>query len=382
MVVLILLVLLVNANDGVFYANGNQLIPIVETDISVKREVLNITRQGDYAIVDVYYEFFNPTKQKTLLVGFEAPSPYNAFFNFSDYHDQHPFISDFTVNMNGKDLPYRVALVVDDSLYYKGGNFIYADTQGMKNRLGTPLDAQYVYHFTAVFQPGLNTVHHQYKYRFSSHIGSTATLYYTLTAANRWANHQIDDFTLNIDMGQHTTFSIPITFFENISEWQFCGIGLCKKTPPISQVGVCENEYITFHIQHGYITLHKENFHPKGELSVQHFHYVWDLYEKGVKEFIKTFYLTGSLDEWFITFENYLKESNHTAFPDDAKRILRNLPWAYRGYIFKDKELQKFYESTQWYVANPAYKGSQDDFSMGDNKWVNYWDGITDWKIE
>ena len=42
MVVLILLVLLVSANDGVFYANGNKLIPIVETDISVKREVLNI----------------------------------------------------------------------------------------------------------------------------------------------------------------------------------------------------------------------------------------------------------------------------------------------------------------------------------------------------
>ena len=117
MLFLVVWALSASANDGVFYAAGNQLIPIVETDISVKKEVLSIVRQGDYAIIDVNYEFFNPTKTKTLLVGFEAPSPYNA--NFSDYRDSHPFISDFTVNMNGKDLPYKVALVKNDSIYYK-----------------------------------------------------------------------------------------------------------------------------------------------------------------------------------------------------------------------------------------------------------------------
>ena len=57
-----------------------------------------------------------------------------------------------------------------------------------------------------------------------------------------------------------------------------------------------------------------------------------------------------------------------------TRKIMRNLPWAYRGYFFKDKKLQKFFESTQWYIANPAYKGSQEDFSTGDKKWVKYWD--------
>ena len=52
------------ANDGVFYASGNQLIPITETDISVKKEVLTINRVGDHLEVTVYYEFFNPVGEK------------------------------------------------------------------------------------------------------------------------------------------------------------------------------------------------------------------------------------------------------------------------------------------------------------------------------
>jgi hypothetical protein len=66
------------SNDGVFYAEGNQLIPITETDISVKKEVLTINRVGDHLEVTVYYEFFNPVGEKELLVGFEAKSPYNS----------------------------------------------------------------------------------------------------------------------------------------------------------------------------------------------------------------------------------------------------------------------------------------------------------------
>ena len=52
------------ANDGVFYASGNQLIPITETDISVKKEVLTLNRVGDHLEVTVYYEFFNPVGEK------------------------------------------------------------------------------------------------------------------------------------------------------------------------------------------------------------------------------------------------------------------------------------------------------------------------------
>src|SRR5215468_10417296 len=64
------------ANDGTFTVNGNQLVPIQETSISVRKEILTITRKGkDDAEISVYYEFFNPGEAKELLVGFEAFSP-------------------------------------------------------------------------------------------------------------------------------------------------------------------------------------------------------------------------------------------------------------------------------------------------------------------
>jgi hypothetical protein len=48
----------VNANDGAFYAAGNHLIPIQETSITVKKEVLSMKKVDDKFIeVTVYYEF-------------------------------------------------------------------------------------------------------------------------------------------------------------------------------------------------------------------------------------------------------------------------------------------------------------------------------------
>jgi hypothetical protein len=57
------------ANDGAYRVNGNQLIPMYETDISVKKEILSIRRLNDkQAEVDVYYEFLNPKEAKYLEV--------------------------------------------------------------------------------------------------------------------------------------------------------------------------------------------------------------------------------------------------------------------------------------------------------------------------
>ena len=65
-----------SANDGSYYASGNQIIPLQETDISAKKEVLTIKRiEGDKVRVTVDYVFHNPTEEKTILMGFEAGSP-------------------------------------------------------------------------------------------------------------------------------------------------------------------------------------------------------------------------------------------------------------------------------------------------------------------
>lgn len=109
-------VIFVNANDGVFYAEGNQLIPITETDISVRMEVLTINRVGKHLEVTVYYEFFNPVGEKELLVGFETESPYNSRLDPIELYPKHPHINNFKVMVNGELLTYGIGCPDDRTI--------------------------------------------------------------------------------------------------------------------------------------------------------------------------------------------------------------------------------------------------------------------------
>ena len=53
------------ANDGSFFMRGNQLIPLVESDISIQKEVLIVKRiEDDYVQITVAYVFYNPKEAK------------------------------------------------------------------------------------------------------------------------------------------------------------------------------------------------------------------------------------------------------------------------------------------------------------------------------
>jgi hypothetical protein len=54
----------VNANDGAFYMNGNQLIPVNETQVELRKEILTVKRVGRNILIDVDYTFLIQVKQK------------------------------------------------------------------------------------------------------------------------------------------------------------------------------------------------------------------------------------------------------------------------------------------------------------------------------
>ncbi len=60
--------------------------------------------------------------------------------------------------------------------------------------------------------------------------------------------------------------------------------------------------------------------------------------------------------EWreFIATQDITEEMLWGLFVEDL-RVLRNEIYARRGRIFKDKELQKYFESQSWYKANPDF---------------------------
>ncbi len=390
------------SNDGVFYAEGNQLIPITETDISVKKEVLTINRVSDHLEVTVYYEFFNPVDEKELLVGFEALQPDNSSIDPFKVFPRHPHIHNFKVAMNGEPLTYEIAHVEFGhyvngkyvfSKYYSNGHFTDWTSQQIKDTLaawgdppGLPID--YVYHFKAKFRPGLNIIYHTYDFDLSFSIGQEYYFPYVLTAANRWANHQIDDFILNINMGDHESFMITPNFFKTADEWVFTGQGR------ISMDSIWtwdDNKHIAcpkFHVQKGGLSFHKTNFHPDGELHIEK-KSIYDYFDYYSENFLKSSFLFLKKQYFFYaqipaafrgdmiftsTFDSSYYQYNYdTVTTSEQRRILKNLPFAYRGYIFKNKALQDYFNSTEWYLPNPEYKGEMDGFSEEERKWVEFW---------
>jgi hypothetical protein len=353
-IVLILINYSAFANDGAFFASGNQLIPITETDISVRKEILTLKKmRNQFLEVTVYYEFFNPNEEKKITVGFEAFSP-NGDVDGAPKNGHHPYMRDFTVELNNSILKYNVAYV-SDSLYNKKGTIKSLDFGKFEgNKSGNYVDFYYVYHFEANFKKGINIIKHTYNYDLSGSIDFNYNFDYVLTAANRWANKQIDDFTLMLDMGEFETFSINKSFFKNANEWLVNGIGKIEdiKGTPNSFI---ENDAVKFHLQKGNLIFQKKNFKIYGDLFLYAQNYL------GIQ----------NLD--YIPFSYYQENKINEPQNEFQKKVLKNLPFARRGYIFQNQDLNDFYRKFEWYISNPNYEPNVEILTENEKKWIEKW---------
>jgi hypothetical protein len=348
------------ANDGVFYATGNHLVPMYETDIAVTKEVLTMQKISNGLVkIVVYYEFFNPKSAKTVEVGFEAASP-SGDVNGTPTKGQHPYMSEFTVKMNGQVLPYLVA-IVSDSIYYKNGKFIEKNLAEVISHIDNPneVDFNYVYHFKAYFQQGLNTITHTYLFQLSNSIEINYELPYILTAANRWANRQIDDFTLQVDMGSFSDFYIQNTFFEDINNWKIDGIGKKQMTAlNTKQRHPATKNTSHFLIREGILTFKKKNFSPQREFNL----FALQNFQSPI------FDAKESVDLPFAI--GVIEETVDSAKDEISLKILRNLPFARRGYLFKSIDIQQYYDKLTWYIPNPTYQAEFNKLTRIEQDWL------------
>lgn len=342
------------ANDGSFYAKGNQLIPINETQISVKKEILSLKKiRNQYLEVTVYYEFFNPGEEKKITVGFEAFSP-EGDVDGTPKNGHHPYIRDFTVELNNQILKYDIAYV-SDSLYTEKGKIKSIGIPKIDE--GTDVNSvsfYYVYHFDATFKKGINVIKHTYNFNLSTSVTNNYDFEYVLTAAKRWANRQIDDFSLIIDIGEFETFYIDKSFFKNANEWIVNGIGKMENIEK-SKNSDFEKDVVKFNIQKGSLIFQKKNFSIDGDL----FLFSKNNWENDNLENIPfSYYQTNQIDEPQNEFQ---------------KRVLKNLPFARRGYIFQNQELNNFYRKLDWYIPNPNYEPNVEMLTEIEKKWIERW---------
>lgn len=353
-----LLLVLINysvfANDGAFFAKGNHLIPINETDISVRKEILTLKKiRNKFIEVTVYYEFFNPNEDKKITVGFEAFSP-SGDVDGTPKNGHHPYMRDFTVELNNSILKYNVAYV-SDSLYNKTGK-IKSLNEPNRNDITNvnAVDFYYVYYFEANFKKGINIVKHTYNYDLSGSIDLNYHFEYVLTAANRWANKQIDDFTLIIDIGEFETFSINKSFFKNANEWLINGIGKTEDIKGYKNSSI-ENDAVKFHLQKGNLIFQKKNFKINGDLFLYAQNYL------GIKNL------------QYIPFSYFQEDSINDPKDDLQRKVLKNLPFARRGYVFQNQDLNDFYKKLEWYIPNPNYAPNAEILTENEKKWIDKW---------
>jgi hypothetical protein len=353
------------ANDGSFRVRGNQLIPMNETDISVKKEILTIRRISKrQAEVSVYYEFYNPKENKELEVGFEALSP-QGDVDARPINGEHPYIDQFSVTVNDVAIPYKVS-IVNDSLYYKNGKYKSMKPEDILKELDeSEMDIGffYVYHFRVLFKKGLNIIRHKYVVELSNSVDENYSFDYVLSAAGRWANKQIDDFSLQIDMGNFQDLTIENTFFKNNAEWKLSGRG--KQIERIEKGGAKNNGDAEFFIQNGMLIFEKKNFKPVGELYMRSYNSYYSNEHRSVSD-VQQF--DFKLDK-HLPFSVESQDEIYMPANELSKTILKNLPFARRGYIFKSPELKAYYEKQNWYDPDATYVPDLSQLTTSEQEW-------------
>ncbi|MFM6983307.1 MAG: YARHG domain-containing protein, partial [Chitinophagaceae bacterium] len=246
----------------------------------------------------------------------------------------------------------------ENDKYYKDGKYITAEWPKKDNGNADDyiFDYKYVYHFKAHFKKGLNKIIHTYRFACAGSVEFQYDLTYVLTAAMRWGNKQIDDFTLNIDVGDFQTLYIDQTFFKSHKDWLLIG----KGNHHDNDTNAVFKNAAVFNIQKGTLCFQKLNFKTSDELFLFAF---WPIAENNW-EYVDTFNMkTHQLVFSIINQPKYAKD-------ESSLKILKNLPYARRGYVFKTKELQDYFSKMSWYSPDPAYIATLSELTDEEQKWL------------
>ena len=214
------------------------------------------------------------------------------------------------------------------------------------------------------FKEGKNVVHHTYRYRMSSAVYQSFSVPYWLKPAMRWANHQIDDFTLRIKVDK-TAKQFCI---ENDDMWKAAQWRVAEGAGKVHTLKNEWTEYYEFSLRNGIVEWHAKNFRPTSDFTITSPENLL-FYRDGDNSMKLGRYYDRSLT-YLLPFEMMQETDDGARFLYDGttdgipnKRILRNLPYAHRGYVFKDQKLAAYFKSLWWYMPDPNWQQDTSDFT-------------------
>jgi len=145
--------------------------------------------------------------------------------------------------------------------------------------------------------------------------------------------------------------------FKNEANWQ-CLEGFCKFTLYKDSLPEYMSPHLNCILEKGSLIFKQKEFVPKGELHVVSYSYA---------------YFSGNS---FNYLENQLSYSlemlENLSTPEDLKSgtILRNVPFARKGCVFKTDYIQEYFERQDWYKRNDNYEARMESLTQEEIEWV------------
>ncbi|WP_022819023.1 YARHG domain-containing protein [Fusobacterium russii] len=334
------------ANDWEFGSVGEHIIPLQNSNVSIKKEKITLKLTEEGMLVNVKFTFDSPVAEKKI-IGFITPESGNSEEDGKGREPQPLEMENFKTVVNGKEVKSNVELL--SKLLSKGildNNIIKEYKEKEANFYN------YVYYFTANFQKGENIVEHSYFYTGSSGVFER-DFEYVVTTISKWKNKTVEDFEIEVQPGK-AFVTLPYTFWKDAKQidWEIVGKGKIIKiapTAPNNEDGNRIDKYgiVYAKLDNGSVRYKTKNFSPDEEFYMTRVTSIlgvgYDFPEGKIQGY-------KFKDKYFdIIKGGEIEVQDLEGLSDKELDIIRNYPYALSGYAFDRKDLNDYFSQFFWY---------------------------------
>jgi len=331
------------ANDWEFGSEGEHIIPLKGSNMSIKKEKITLKLTPDGMLVNVKFTFDNPTAENKI-VGFVTPESGNGGYYEEENVTRKPEplnIKNFKTTVNGKEVKSNVELL--SKLLSRGvldNNIVTEYVKAEKEKEFY----NYVYYFNADFKQGENVVEHSYFYTGSYGVYER-DFEYVVTTISKWKNQTVEDFEIEVHPGNYFV-KLPYSFWKDNKKinWEIVGKG--------KMVTIAPTKKSNDEDANGFVRYKTKNFSPNQDFYMTRMDNILGFeyeYPEGKVQGYKF------KDKYF----EILREVAYSDYPeivdslkdlsDKDLDIVRNYPYAFAGYDFAKKDLKDYFSQFIWY---------------------------------
>ena len=345
------------ANDWEFGSEGEHIIPLKGSNMSIKKEKITLKLTPDGMLVNVKFTFDNPTAENKI-VGFVTPESGNGEEEDETTKPKRKAeplkIKNFKTTVNGKEVKSNVELL--SKLLSKGvldNNIIKEYTEKEKTFYN------YVYHFNADFKQGANVVEHSYFYTGSYGIYER-DFEYVVTTISKWKNQTVEDFEIEVHPENYFV-KLPYSFWKDNKKinWEVVGKGKMvtiaptKKSNDEDATGLERYGIIYLKLNNGFVRYKTKNFSPNQDFYMTRMDNIlgfdYEFPEGKIQGYkFKDDYFTTLRETIYDDYPNIV--SSLKDLKDKDLDIIRNYPYAFAGYDFAKKDLKDYFSQFIWYT--------------------------------